>query len=285
MPPETPLVAFTQLVVYTLTSLVEQTTPAYHVIFDAYASVSDITFIDKDMDPERLGGMVRWTPPAATAPDRVVVYKVYLSTSPVGAERLQVIDDVDLGTEVRSNLVLGSGPDRVQVHEDTIVTAADRPRMVDDVVMGANQLLMPPEMPLVAFTQLVVYTQSSLVEQTTPVSFRLLDKYAMVGNITFPDQDLDFDDIGGLVSWTAPDDTSEVTHYIMYLSMDVYGTNRSYLDNASVGIDNITVPVDTTISPFTHLRLHFDVARGADDSCIPCDLRRIRECLRHNVHR
>ena len=49
---------------------------------------------------------------------------------------------------------------------------------------------------------------------------------------------------------------SEVTHYILYFSMDANGTNRSYLDNASVGIDNITVPVDTTMWPFTHMLVY-----------------------------
>ena len=51
--------------VYTLTSLVEQTTPASHLVYDAFASVSNVTFTDRDLDLDDLGGMVRWSPTSA----------------------------------------------------------------------------------------------------------------------------------------------------------------------------------------------------------------------------
>ena len=38
------------LVVYTLTSLVEQTTLASHLVYDTFASVSNVTFTDRDRD-------------------------------------------------------------------------------------------------------------------------------------------------------------------------------------------------------------------------------------------
>ena len=124
------LASFLFFVVYTLTSLIEQTTPAGHLILDAYASVSNISFVDKDLDKAELGGLVLWAQLYASGADRVVVYKIYLSECSTGKRRLQV---------------------------------------VDDVAMDVNELLIPSEIPLLNFTHLVVYTQSSMIEQATPV--------------------------------------------------------------------------------------------------------------------
>jgi hypothetical protein len=169
--------------------------------------------VDKDLDPAELGGMIEWTQPLGVTPERVVLYRAYLSEDAIGQGRLQI---------------------------------------VHDVLDGTNKLLMPAETQLASFVDIVVYTQSSLVEQTTPASFTILDRESRASNITFPDHDLDFDDIGGLLFWIEPDDISQVTHYVAYLAEAANGTNRSYFDNSTVGVPNITVPVDNQLSPYTH---------------------------------
>ena len=117
---------------------------------------------------------------------------------------------------------------RLQGYLSDGLGGAARLQVVDDVAMGTNEL-MPSEMPLVNFTHLVVYTQSSLVEQTTPASFVFNDIESRVTNITFSDHDLEFDGIGGVVSWAEPFDARQVTHYILYMAVDGNGTNRSYV--------------------------------------------------------
>ena len=55
MPPKAALTNSTTFVVYTVSSLVELTTPAVHLLVDTEASVSNITF-DQDLDAEDRGG-------------------------------------------------------------------------------------------------------------------------------------------------------------------------------------------------------------------------------------
>ena len=53
--PEAALTNFTTFVVYTVSSLVELTTPAVHLLVDTEPPVSNISF-DQDLDAEDLGG-------------------------------------------------------------------------------------------------------------------------------------------------------------------------------------------------------------------------------------
>ena len=56
-----------------------------------------------------------------------------------------------------------------------------------------------PDVNIVPRTWAVLCTMSSLTEQTTPFAWTPTDLNASVSTITFPDHDLDFDDIGGTV--------------------------------------------------------------------------------------
>ncbi|CAE7188320.1 unnamed protein product, partial [Symbiodinium necroappetens] len=60
----------------------------------------------------------------------------------------------------------------------------------------------------------VVYTKSELVEQTTPVSIALSDADASVSAVDLQDFDLDFFQIGGVLSWAEPADTAQVIRYV-----------------------------------------------------------------------
>ena len=162
----------THFLVYTFSSLVEQTTPVAHRIFGAFATVSAITFTDKDLDSGDIGGTVIWTAPAAT--DRVELYRMYLALAKMGVGKSMVGEDVAAGT---------------------------------------NLALTPTETPMADRTHFVVYTKSILVEQTTPGALLFVDNEAIVSNIAFPDFDLDLGDIGGILHWQAPSDTTQVTHY------------------------------------------------------------------------
>jgi hypothetical protein len=149
----------------------EQTTPTAHVIFDAFASVSGIFFIDQDLDLAELGGTVSWKTLAST--QRVVSYHLYLSTHPDGSGRSQIGDGAALGT---------------------------------------NDALVLAHTPLGTLTHLVVYAEPTLAEQTTPVAIALVDTVAMVSNVSFPDYDLDGGDLGGVLAWVLPSDTSQVPY-------------------------------------------------------------------------
>eukprot|EP00439_Symbiodinium_sp_Y106_P020057 s5903_g2.t1 len=252
--PETSIDNFTHWLIYTRSSLVEQTYPVAHKIFDATSSVSGIQFTDKDLDALELGGTTYWLQPAYDA--RVRFYNVYLSADPAGGGRSQ------LGT----------------------VEAAE------------SSFALTPDTSSQDFVFLAVYTESELVEQTTPVALNFLDRESLVQNVTFPDFDLDYDDLGGTLAWQKPADATQVTHYIVYMvdvpeeaeladdcnamwteSFDarifadfnqsylpspglalINGINASILCNRSfyawvdVSVESIAVPENLTLRPYTH---------------------------------
>eukprot|EP00435_Cladocopium_sp_Y103_P035297 s1732_g9.t1 len=89
----------------------------------------------------------------------------------------------------------------------------------------------------------VVYSKSTLAEQTTPSSLSFLDEVSLAGNVSFVDDDLDRYEIGGDLLWLQPEDDSE----------DRYGRNRSFLGNVSQGVHLFKVPADTPLLAFSHL--------------------------------
>eukprot|EP00913_Durusdinium_trenchii_P017139 g16119.t1 len=207
------------VLVYASSSLAEQTTPAAHIIYDANASVSNVNFVGKDLDleePTDLGGYVSWVEPASDL-DRVMAYSVYLS-----------LDDIGTG----------------------------RSKVEQDVLVGSNELLVPPETPRQSFTRFVVYTRSTLVEQSTPTAHLLFDTTAMPQNLDFLDIDVDRGEMGGNLTWMAPTDPTHVTEYVLYLGENAHGLDRSILGNVSWDTFEFFVPLNTLILNFTHLLVY-----------------------------
>ena len=75
-----------------------------------------------------------------------------------------------------------------------------------------------PNTPYGTRTQALVYTKSTLVEQSTPTTFALSDSQAVVPSVEFTDYDLDLGDLGGLVLWGVPGDVQLVSMYYLYLA-------------------------------------------------------------------
>ena len=119
-----------------------------------------------------------------------------------------------------------------------------RSHIADEVALGSNVFLVPAETPLADYTHLVIYTRSSLVEQTTPAFLPVVDTEATVSGILFPDYDLDLTDVGGVVSWTAPQDTSQVTYYVIYMAEAV--TTYAWLNDTDWTSTSTTVTMTTT---------------------------------------
>ncbi|CAE7248526.1 unnamed protein product, partial [Symbiodinium sp. KB8] len=157
-------------------------------IIETVASVSAINFVDLDLDTDELGGRLLWQEPSST--ERVEFYVVYLALDSVGTG-----GEVPVGAQ-RTTLPTGHWADKVNITALDILY--DTPRQ--------------------NFSHLVVYTRSSLAEQTTPVAAALSDTFATVSNVTFADYDLDATDIGGPLTWDPPGDVSEVVTYIVYLA-------------------------------------------------------------------
>ena len=204
----------THFLVYTVSSLVEQTTPNYLELFDAASSVSEVAFVDKDLDELELGGMIGWATPDYTA--RTTAYNVYLATDAAGADRSVIGGSVSIGTN-------------------------NAPIMV--------------ETPLYTYSQIVVYTQSSLTEQTTPVALSISDTAALASAVEFPDFDLDLGDIGGTVNWAAAPDLSEVTQHMVYFATLSESCGTGCSASASNTTTTTTTDVAASLSNDTRLRV------------------------------
>ena len=57
---------YTHILVYTKSSLTEQSSPSALGAKDESAYVSEVNYIGKDLDPGELGGSIRWLPPPKT---------------------------------------------------------------------------------------------------------------------------------------------------------------------------------------------------------------------------
>jgi hypothetical protein len=121
------------------------------------------------------------------------------------------------------------------------------------VAVGTTQIDISPDTAQQAYKYIVVYTKSSLAEQTTPADLYISDSVESVSNIAFVDRDLDAGEIGETLTWTAPLDVSLVTYYSVYLAYSESGLRRSQLsDDVVVGTNVLFIPGDTDLRNFTH---------------------------------
>eukprot|EP00435_Cladocopium_sp_Y103_P072719 s528_g41.t1 len=98
LPADTLKQIYQRLAVYTVSSLVEQSTPTSQVLTDADASVSDVAFDDYDLDAVELGGVLSWAEPEDD--HQVVSYAIYwalgLSNQLVAADHCTLDPTVSL---------------------------------------------------------------------------------------------------------------------------------------------------------------------------------------------
>ncbi|CAJ1413951.1 unnamed protein product, partial [Effrenium voratum] len=82
----------------------------------------------------------------------------------------------------------------------------------------------------------LVYAYSALAEQSTPGWAPVSDTQSMAVNISFVDQDLDEDELGGTITWTPNGDVEHVTAHLAYLAVDAYGDNRSLVGSGDAAV-------------------------------------------------
>eukprot|EP00435_Cladocopium_sp_Y103_P053353 s1750_g17.t1 len=118
---------------------------------------------------------------------------------------------------------------------------------------GEDNVTVVPDTAIGNFTHFLVYTASSLVEQTTPVALEIFDEFASVSNISFVDLDLDLQQLGGNISWVEPSLTRRVEEYLIYLAEDTMGLQRSLVDRTPQGSTAVAMPPETSLQNFTFL--------------------------------
>jgi len=121
------------------------------------------------------------------------------------------------------------------------------------VAVGTNALDVALNTAKSWHTHVLVFTKSSLGEQTTPASLTIVDTSASASSVAFSELDLDSGELGGVVTWSAPADTSLVANYVVYLAQDAAGTNRTQLGTLAVGTHSLDVALDTAEAAYTHV--------------------------------
>ena len=125
------------------------------------------------------------------------------------------------------------------------------------VLEGTNEFELGTRSRL-TYTHFLVYTRSTLVQQTTPVALSFEDASArfVASELSFTDLDLDEAELGGLLTWTAPQTVGLIMKYKIYLAEDDSGTNRQLLTDVDVPTTNWSIPVDTPLASFTHVLVY-----------------------------
>ncbi|CAE7250562.1 unnamed protein product, partial [Symbiodinium microadriaticum] len=218
---------------------------------DAEASVVNVTFADEDASwktaselPEQLGWSLGFWPSEQIFDSRRYPETTDLETA---REPAQVESFVFYLSELPPSV--GRRPS-IFGHVEHVPLQMDDPDVAEDVTVVADDVSArplrnkdyAPETALQTFSALsvvgpesasngVVYTKSELVEQTTPVSIALSDADASVSEeewegkpargkiqsrsaVDLQDLDLDFFQIGGVLSWAEPADTAQVIRYV-----------------------------------------------------------------------
>ncbi|CAK9114855.1 unnamed protein product [Durusdinium trenchii] len=142
----------------------------------------------------------------------------------------------------------------VYLAEDAVGTA--RSQVETAVPVGTNELQLSANTPRLNFTHFLVYTETSWQEQSTPASLAFQDAVAVATNVVFADSDLDRYEIGGVVTWTPPTDTSQLQGYYVYLAEDATGTGRSLVGQANSASSQLTVPDGTALGSFSYLLVY-----------------------------
>jgi hypothetical protein len=235
IPADTMLFPYTYISVYSVTVLGEQTTPASVKVVDAAISVSGIVFVDRDLDATQIGGRVDWNVPHGTIPvvhpPLVILVNVAMATNRYGAGFKQIAQGLP---------------------------------------STQNYLDIPVDFPLGFFTHILVYTESSLAEQSTPESGEIRDVDATVQNLNFTDYDLDQTEVmgpaycaeaqepGAIWKWSIifMGFASPVERYYIYFAADINGTNRTVLGEMTVGSTTFFIDQNTKLWDHEYLLVY-----------------------------
>ena len=101
--------------------------------------------------------------------------------------------------------------------------------------VGNNSAVLPADTVLENTSHWLVYSASSLVEQTTPSALQISEQNATVGSMSFVGTDLNMDTVNGSLVWAAPAELFCLEHFVVYIASDPSGSGRSKLGEAPVG--------------------------------------------------
>ncbi|CAK9061353.1 Uncharacterized protein SCF082_LOCUS32161, partial [Durusdinium trenchii] len=191
LPSNTPVEDYTHILVYTVSNLVEQTTPVATNIEDAGLIVSEAGFEDLDLDLMDIGGPVSWNLSGNVSDITAITWR----------------GDYDINGHINIKYAHIDHYFYILYH----IQYKARTFFADQSVPAAA-LIAVHSTAIAADTWIDDFT-SSLAEQTTPVTLLFNDTSAPVVELHFPDLDLDLGELGGDLLWQDPVDDSCSFHF------------------------------------------------------------------------
>ncbi|CAE7248595.1 unnamed protein product, partial [Symbiodinium sp. KB8] len=221
VPAETKLGNATHLLIYAESAYAESSIASGGTrVEDAEASVVNVTFADEDASwktaselPEQLGWSLGFWPSEQIFDSRRALDEHY--------------DQHDQDDHEQEVIIREPAQDQPK----TAKSNRSFPQETALQTFSALSVVGPESASNGVVSELLVYTKSELVEQTTPVSIALSDADASVSEeewegkpargkiqsrsaVDLQDLDLDFFQIGGVLSWAEPADTAQVIRYV-----------------------------------------------------------------------
>ena len=125
--------------------------------------------------------------------------------------------------------------------------------LAGSLAVGTNVYAVSSDTNSTGKPHIVVYTKSTLAEQTTPAALALMDDNLSVSAVSFGDLDLDANHVGGDVSWTPPENDAGIETYETYLATDAAGSGGALTGSMAVGTNVYAVSSDTDSAGKSHI--------------------------------
>ncbi|CAK9114781.1 unnamed protein product [Durusdinium trenchii] len=308
---------YSYVLVYTESSMGEQDMPSATGISDTSASVSNVGFVDNDVDALEIAGSVTWTPPSDTS--QVTGYRTYLCSGSLCSTRAQLGSHVAVGTNQVSfsTVTIAQSQTHIGVYAKSSLEEQSTPATIvlvdeqisagnisfSDVDVDAGQVAgnitwdqatlaqvsgyalylgdavskfikladlsgvsnteydIPLDTETNGSTHLLVCLVSAGVEQSSCDPYLFYDVTESVSDVAFTGQDLDLNELGGIITWSPPAWVVYTQRYLVYLAEDAVGTARSQVETAvPVGTNELQLSANTPRLNFTHFLVYTETS-------------------------
>ncbi len=124
-------------------------------------------------------------------------------------------EDLDFEANHLGGDVLWTPPEGdagIEIYETYLATdaAGSGEALTGSTAAGTSVYAVPPDTDSMGMSPIVMYTKSTLAEQTMPAALALTDVLKSVSAVCFGDLDLDANHVGGEVSWTPLDNDASI---------------------------------------------------------------------------
>ncbi|CAJ1450045.1 unnamed protein product, partial [Effrenium voratum] len=186
-----------------------------------------------------------------STPETLVLVDVQIS-----AGNISFLDvDIDAG-QVAGNMTWDAPQDsQVSGYALYLGTGTNKTTKLADLT--APEYEVPLDTDTENSTHLLVCLVSNGEEQSSCDSFLFNDLAEQVSQVAFQGQDLDLNELGGLITWSPAAYVVYTQEYLVYLAEDAWGASRAQVESAvPVGTNQLQLSADTARGNYTHFLVY-----------------------------